>query len=82
MAFNHYATLKRIIRRYGDNWYIMRIDEPTTTTNFKGEKVTYPHYYRLYTSDGKEIKYGKFQKLEKLAKVLDVDEFDLPIINA
>lgn len=79
--FNHYAKLKRIIMDEPDGWYIRRIDEPTTSTNFKGEKKHYDHYYRLCSADGKPIKYGKFQQLDRLAHLLGTDPTDLPVIN-
>ena len=81
MSFSHYHFLRKVISRYGNDWYILRIDEPTETKNFKGETVRYDHYYRLYSGNGNEIKYGKFQKLEKLAKALNVDLLELPVVN-
>lgn len=69
--FNHYAKLKRIIEAYPD-FKIIQIDEPTTTKRFDGQLNYYDHYYRLVTVDGSYIKYGKFQKLDKLAQVLGV----------
>ena len=80
MAFNHYAKLKRILDEQPEGWYICRIDKPTVTTNFKGEKVSYDHYYRLYSVNGQQIKFGKFQKIDKLAKILGVNTEDLPVI--
>ncbi len=80
MAFNHYAKLKRIIDAQPDGWYIKRIDQPTTTTNFRGETRRFDHYYRLYDSGGQPIKYGKFQQIERLASVLKVSAEELPII--
>ncbi len=80
MAFNHYAKLKRILDDQTEGWFIRRIDEPTTATNFKGEKISYDHYYRLYSADGQQIKFGKFQKIDKLAKILGVNTEDLPVI--
>jgi hypothetical protein len=81
MVFNHYAKLKRLIDNERDGWYIRRIDEPTTATNFRGEKVSFDHYYRLYSADGTLIKYGKFQQLDRLARALDIDSADLPVIS-
>ncbi|PID31765.1 hypothetical protein CR970_04080 [Candidatus Saccharibacteria bacterium] len=81
MAFNHYAKLKRIIAEEPEGWYIRCIDQPTTATNFRGEKVHYPHYYRLYSAADQPIKYGKFQKIDKLARTLGVDVNDLPVID-
>ncbi len=79
-GFNHYAKLKRVLESELPGWYIRRIDEPTTATNFKGEKVTFDYYYRLYHADGKIIKYGKFQQLARLATALGVDEEMLPML--
>ena len=81
MAFNHYAKLKRILTDEPDGWYIRRIDEPTTAANFRGGTVHFDHYYRLYSADDTPIKYGKFQQLDRLAHVLDIDSVDLPVIN-
>lgn len=82
MTFNHYAKLKRIIDEQPDGWYIKRIDEPTSAKNFRGETVEYDHYYRLYDASGQQVKYGKFQKIDKLASVLGVDAGDLPVVSA
>ncbi len=81
MAFNHYAKIKRIIAEQPDGWYIKRIDQPTTAKNFKGEEIHYAHYYRLYAVDGSQIKYGKFQKIDKLASILERPVEDLPVIE-
>lgn len=81
MAFNHYAKIKRILAEQPDGWYIRRIDQPTTAKNFKGEEVYYDHYYRLYAVDGSQIKYGKFQKIDKLASVLGTSAEALPVID-
>lgn len=81
MAFNHYAKIKRILADQPPGWYIRRIDEPTEALNFKGETVRYDHYYRIYDAAGEPIKYCKFQKIEKLASVLNVDVETLPIIS-
>ncbi len=80
MAFNHYAKIKRILAEQPDGWYICRIDQPTTAKNFKGEEVHYDHYYRLYAADGSQIKYGKFQKIDKLASVLGTTTEELPVL--
>lgn len=80
-GFNHYAKLKRILDSEPSGWYIVRIDEPTTATNFKGEQVTFEHYYRLYGKDGQPIKYGKFQQLPRLAQALKLPEEALPVID-
>lgn len=81
MAFNHYAKIKRILANESEDWYIKRIDKPTTARNFKGEKIYYDHYYRIYRSDDSEIKYCKFQKLDKLASVLSTLVETLPVID-
>ncbi len=81
MAFNHYAKLKRIIEPQTGGWYIKRIDEPTSAKTFRGTTVTYPHFYRLYASDGTQIPYGKFQQLERLAVALNIPQEALPLVN-
>ncbi len=81
MAFNHYAKLKRILAAEPAGWYIRRIEEPTTATNFRGETVHFDYYYRLYSADGTAIKYGKFQQLERLARALGTDSAALPVID-
>ena len=81
MAFNHYAKLKRIIAAEPEGWYIRLINEPTVATNFRGETVYFDHYYRLYGAPGTPIKYGKFQQLERLARALNVDVSELPVID-
>lgn len=81
MAFNHYAKIKRLLDAQSDGWYMRRIDEPTSAKNFRGETVEYDHYYRLYSHDGQMIKYGKFQKIDKLASVMGVAVEELPIVN-
>lgn len=81
MAFNHYAKIKRILDEQSDGWIIRRIDKPTSTKNFKGETVNFTHYYRIYDSSGKPIKYCKFQQIELLAETLKVPVENLPIVN-
>lgn len=81
MAFNHYAKLARIITSQPQGWYIRRIDEPTSTKNFKGETVDYQYYYRLYSADDLAIPYGKFQQIERLARALKLDVGQLPIVD-
>lgn len=81
-GFNHYAKLKRILDAEPSGWYIVRIDEKTTTTTFSGEKRHYDHYYRLYRADGAQIKYGKFQQLDRLAQALGRDPLDLPLMES
>jgi len=80
-GFNHYAKLTRLLATEPEGWYIMLIDQPTTATNFRGEKVRFDHYYRLYHADGTQIKYGKFQQISRLAQALSVDVDALPIIT-
>ncbi len=81
MVFNHYAKLKRIIEAQPDDWFIKRINQSTTATNFRGEVKKFDHYYRLCDTSGKPIKYGKFQQLDRLAQVLGKDVNDLPIVE-
>jgi hypothetical protein len=73
MAFNHYAKIKRILQSTETEWYIKRIDEPTTAKNFKGENRTFDHYYRIYDFTGKQIPYCKFQQIELFAKTMGLD---------
>lgn len=80
-GFNHYAKLKRILDEQPPGWYIVLIDKPTTAINFKGEKVHFDHYYRLYGTDGAPIKYGKFQQLSRLAQALGVPVETLPVVT-
>ncbi len=79
MAFNHYAKIKRILSQTPEDWYILRIDEPTSAQNFKGETVRFSHYYRIYTADGAPIKYCKFQQIDRLAQALNIPVEALPI---
>ena len=79
--FNHYAKLKRIIKDQPAGWYIKRIDEPTTAKSFSGDTVSYDHYYRLYDATGSPIPYGKFQKIDKLAHILNTPAEELPVIE-
>ncbi len=81
MAFNHYAKIKRILDAQPSGWFIKRIDEPTSAKNFKGETVTFPHYYRIYDRNGNPIKYCKFQQIERLGRALELPVEALPIIN-
>ena len=81
MAFNHYAKIKRILAEQPEGWYIRRIGAPTTAKNFRGETVHYDHYYRIYTADSAPIKYCKFQKIDKLASILNTAEEELPIVE-
>lgn len=81
MAFNHYAKIKRILDEQPEGWVIRRVDEPTTTKNFKGETVVFTHYYRIYNHRDEPIKYCKFQQIERLAAVLKVPVEDLPVVE-
>lgn len=80
MAFNHYAKIKRILEQEPTGWVIKRIDEPTSAKNFKGETADFTHYYRIYDSSGRPIKYCKFQQIDRLASVLEVPVDLLPIL--
>ena len=62
-------------------WYIVRIPQPTTATNFRGEITHFDHYYRLYSVESRPIRYGKFQQLDRLAAALHCDPADLPLIG-
>lgn len=81
MPFNHYAKLREILKKEKPGWYIKKIKTPTSTKNFKGETVTYPHYFRIYAKDGTPIKYGKFQQLDRLASILSTTVSHLPIVK-
>lgn len=81
MAFNHYAKISRILATYPDNWYVVRIDEPTQAKNFKGESVEFDHFYRVYDSDNQPIKYCKFQQLDRFAQSLSIPIDEIPIIE-
>lgn len=81
MAFNHYAKIKRILENEPDGWYVMRINEPTEAKNFKGETISYDHYYRVYSATGERIRYCKFQKIDKFANTLGTDVESLPILE-
>lgn len=82
MAFNHYAKIKRILETEPDGWYIMRINELTEAKNFKGETISYDHYYRVYSATGEPIRYCKFQKIDKFAHMYGMNVEDLPIIDS
>lgn len=70
--YNHYSKLKKLTLAYPD-YKILKVNQPTKTKRFNGEYNYYDHYYRLVTNDGEHIKYGKFQQLDKLASILEVD---------
>lgn len=79
MAFNHYAKIKRILNHEPPGWYIVRVNQPTTAKNFKGETRHFDHFYRVYSHTGQPIKYCKFQQLDLLAKTLGVPAEALPV---
>ncbi len=79
MAFNHYAKMKRILADF-PGWYIVQINEPTTSTSFNGEIKKYDHYYRVHDADGNPIKYCKFQQLDRFAQAMTMPAEALPIV--
>lgn len=74
--FNHYVRIANLTK-VNPNYRILLISEPTQTKRFNGDYNFYDHYYRLVTAEGKQIKYGKFQQLDKLAQILDIPIEDL-----
>lgn len=72
MAFNHYAKIKRILAEQPEGWYIVRINEPTSAKNFKGETIEYPYFYRVLDVFDRPIPFCKFQKLDLFAKTMDM----------
>lgn len=80
MSFNHYAKIKGILQAEPEGWYIKRINQPTSAKNFRGETVQYDHYYRIYSASGLPIKYCKFQKIDKLASILNTTVEELVVI--
>lgn len=81
MSFNHYAKITRILAQQPDGWIIRRINKPTSAQNFKGERVEYDHYYRIYDATDQPIPYCKFQQIERLAVVLGIPVEALPVID-
>lgn len=79
MPFNHYAKIKRILQTTSSDWFVRRIDEPTSAKNFKGETRQYDHYYRVYDSSSNPIPYCKFQQLDLFAKTMGIDAADIII---
>lgn len=79
MTFNHYAKIKRILQSQPAGWYIVRINEPTTATTFKGEVRRFDHYYRIYSANHEPIPYCKFQQIDRLASILGVAVEELPL---
>ncbi len=80
MAFNHYAKIKRILDTEPPGWTIRLIEQPTSSKNFKGETVNFEHYYRIYDVNDQPVKYCKFQKIDLLAKILQLPVEALPIV--
>ena len=81
MPFNHYAKMKRILSSQPPGWIIKRIHEPTTALNFKGERISYDYYYRIYDRHDQPIKYCKFQQIERLADILNIPVENMPVID-
>ena len=81
MSFNHYAKIRRILGQYSDDWVIKRINKSTQAKNFRGETVSFDHYYRIYDAQNQPIKYCKFQQLERLAQILKVPVEALPVVE-
>jgi len=81
MAFNHYAKIRDTLAGQPEGWTIRRIEKPTKAKNFKGETVSFPYYYRVYSVSGEPIKYCKFQQIGRLADILGVPVEALPIID-
>lgn len=79
MSFNHYAKMKRILDDVTAGWFIKRIDKPTSALNFSGQRISFDHYFRIYTKTGEPIKFCKFQQIDRLAKILQVEVADLPM---
>lgn len=81
MVFNHYAKIKKILDEYQGEWFIRRIDQPTTAKKFSGAIAKYSHYYRIYNKNDQPIKYCKFQQIDRLAKTLNIRVENLPIVK-
>jgi len=81
MAFNHYAKIKSILLQQPAGWYIRVINQQTTAKKFNGETRKFDHYYRIYDHNNEPIKYCKFQQLELLSKILQIEIQDLPVIK-
>ncbi len=79
MAFNHYAKMKQIVSRLPQGWYVKRINKPTTAQNFKGETIHYTHYYRIYTADHQQVKFCKFQQLDRFLNTMNFSVKDIKI---
>ncbi len=72
--------MKKILETY-PGWYIVQINEPTTSKGFNGEVKKFDHYYRVKSSDGELIKFCKFQQLDLFAKTMNIPAEALPIIS-
>ncbi len=81
MPFNHYAKIKRILTSMETEWYVQRINKPTTAKTFKGETRYFDHYYRIYDTQGNPIPYCKFQQIDLFAKVMNIDPADIVIVE-
>ena len=81
MAFNHYAKIKRILDAEPPGWYILRINKPTSAQNFKGEVRKFDHYYRIYSAQGEQIKYCKFQQFDRFAQTMGMDPDAITVIS-
>lgn len=81
MTFNHYAKIKHILEQQPSGWVIKRINKPTSAKNFKGETITFDHYYRVYDNNDEPIKYCKFQQIERLATILAIPVEALPVVE-
>lgn len=79
MAFNHYAKMKRILESY-EGWYVVQVDTPTTSRGFNGELRQFDHYYRIYDANDTPIPYCKFQQLDRLAAILNVDVDSIVVV--
>ncbi len=79
MAFNHYVKLAKIFQA-NPGCKIKRIEQETRTKRFDGSYNYYDHYYRLVDKDGNNIKYGKFQQLDRLAAQLQVPVEQLALL--
>jgi len=80
MSFNHYAKIRELLKTEPDGWHIKKINTPTKAKNFQGETVEYPYYFRIYSKDGEQIKYCKFQQLQRLADILSIPIEKLPLL--
>jgi len=81
MSFNHYAKIREILKTQAPGWYIKKINTPTKVKNFQGDTIEYPHYFRIYSKDGEQIKYCKFQQLDRLANILSISIQDFPLLS-